>query len=282
MANTAIAVDGTHLRQERYADTIIQLYRKNQVVRNLFKRDFQGSPVAGAVKVPVRDTDVVLSNYNVASGVDLTQSATEYLTVAVDNHKAFSELIDGYEAVAVPDNVVAQRIESASYVMNQTLELDAISALVTDGTTESDTVALTESTVYKKIATSIKDIKKLGVDINDIKVIVSPETELLLQTDEKFSNTSGQLGAELVRDGVIGKIVGAEVRMSANFSDDVEYIVFATPWAQQIDEWMIDPNVVDIKDGKHVGASALQGRMVYANKLTRATACRVKTIILSV
>mgnify|MGYP001062519652 CR=1 FL=1 len=281
MANP-IATNGTHNRQERYADSIVKLFRKQLVVRSEFSRDYDGSPVAGAVKVPVRATDVALNNYDVVSGVSLTTSATTYLNIPVDNHKAINELIDGYEASAVPDNLIAQRLESGAYSIGTTLELNAINELVAHGTTEASTTALTESTAFKTIATSIKDVKKLGVDLMDVVVVVSPETELLLQTDDKFANTSGQLGAELVRNGVIGKIVGANVKMSANLPANVEYIVFAKPWVQAIDEWKVEPSVNDLMDGAHIGASALQGRMVYADKLTEATACRVKTIPASV
>ena len=277
MANP-IATNGTHYRQERYADSIVKLFRKNLVVRSEFMRDYEGSPVAGAVKVPVRATDVALANYDVASGVSLTQSATTYLNIPVDNHKAINELIDGYEASAVPDNLIAQRLESGAYSIGTTLELNAINELVTHGTTEASTTALTESTAFKTIATSIKDVKKLGVDLMDVVVVVSPETELLLQTDDKFANTSGQLGAELV----IGKIVGANVKMSANLPANVEYIVFARPWAQAIDEWKVEPSVNNLMDGAHIGASALQGRMVYTDKLTEATACRVKKTATSI
>lgn len=281
MANP-IGENGTHYRQERYADSIVKLFRKQLVVRSEFMRDYEGNPVAGAVQVPVRATDVALANYDVASGVSLTQSATTYLNIPVNNHKAINELIDGYEASAVPDNLIAQRIESGAYTIGTTLELNAINELVNNGTTETSTTALSESTAFKTIATSIKDIKKLGVDLMDIVVIVSPETELLLQTDDKFANTSGQLGAELVRNGVIGKIVGANVKMSSNLPTNVEYIVFARPWAQAIDEWKVEPSVNNLMDGTHIGASALQGRMVYADKLTEATACRVKTTATSV
>ena len=281
MANP-IATNGTHNRQERYAESIVKLFRKQLVVRNEFMRDYEGNPTAGAVNVPVRAVDVALNNYDVVNGVSLTTSATTYLNIPVNNHKAINELIDGYEASAVPDNLVAQRLESGAYTIGTTLELDAINELVDHGTTESSTTALTEETAFKTIATSIKDIKKLGVDLMDVVVIVSPETELLLQTDTKFANTSGQLGAELVRDGVIGKIVGANTKMSANLPANVEYIVFAKPWAQAIDEWKIEPSVVNIMDDAHVGASKLAGRMVYADKLTNALACRVKTVPASV
>lgn len=275
MANP-IGLNGTHYRQERYADSIVKLFRKQLVVRSEFSRDYEGSPVSGSVQVPVRGTDVSVANYDVTSGIDLTTSATTYLPILVNNHKGINELIDGYEANAVPDNLIAQRLESGAYQIGLTLEKNAISELEEEGTEESSSTALTDETAFKAIATSIKEVKKLGVDINDIVVIVSPDTELLLQTEDKFANTSGQLGAELVREGVIGKIVGARVKMSANLSDGVEYIVFAKSWAQAIDEWKVEPKIEDLKDGKHIGASALQGRMVYADKLTEATACRVK------
>jgi hypothetical protein len=281
MANP-IGLNGTHYRQERYADQIVKLFRKQLVVRNEFARDYEGSPVSGSVQVPVRATDVALANYDVVSGVSLTTSATTYLPILVNNHKAVNELIDGYEAQAVPDNLIVQRLESASYSTGLTLELNAIRELEDNGTTETSTTALSTSTAYSSIATSIKEVKKLGVDINDIVVIVSPDTELLLLTDEKFANTAGMLGAELVREGVIGKIAGARVKMSANLSATTEYIVFARPWAQAIDEWKIEPTIVNIMDDTHVGASKLAGRMVYADKLTEATACRVKTVASSI
>ena len=138
MANP-IATNGTHNRQERYADSIVKLFRKQLVVRSEFSRDYEGSPVAGAVKVPVRTTDVALNNYDVVSGVSLTTSATTYLNIPVDNHKAINELIDGYEASAVPDNLIAQRLESGAYSIGTTLELNAINELVTHGTTEAST-----------------------------------------------------------------------------------------------------------------------------------------------
>lgn len=281
MANP-IATNGTHYRQERYADSIVKLFRKQLVVRSEFMRDYEGNPTAGAVNVPVRAVDVALANYNVASGVSLTQSATTYLNIPVDNHKAINELIDGYEAAAVPDNLIAQRLESGAYSIGTTLELNAIAELENNGTTESSTIALSTSTAYSSIATSIKEVKKLGVDVNEMVVFVSPDTELLLLTDDKFANTAGTLGAELVREGVIGKIAGVRVKMSANLSATTEYIVLARQWAQAIDEWKIEPTVNNLMDGAHIGASALQGRMVYADKLTAATACRVKTISASI
>lgn len=207
----------------------------------------------------------------------MTQSATDYMPILIDQHKAFSELVDGYEAEAVPDNLRAQRLESAAYVTGKALELSAIAALVNGGTTEESTTATTEGNVYKTIATSVKTLKARGISTDDIRIAISADTELKLLTDDKFANTSGSLGAELVRNGVIGKINGVQVKPNYLLPENVEYIVYAPAWCQAIDEWKVAPAFNDIKDGKHVGASALQGRMIYKDVVTNALAVQVKT-----
>ena len=278
MANP-ISQNGTHYRQERYADAIKKLYRKPTFIRDWFNRDYEGEPTAGAVQVPVRDTDVALSTYDVVSGISLGTSATSYEQILIDGHKACNELIDGYEAAAVPDNLAAQRMESAAYVFGMTLEKDAIKALVNGGTTASSTSASTTDTVYANIVNEITELKKNGIEPDRIKIVVSAETEKLLLTDAKFANTSGTLGAELVRQGVIGKINGCEVKMSPVLDeyDNLEFIVFAQDYVFAIDEWKVAPMIVDLKDGAHIGASALQGRIIFKDYVARATAVRVKT-----
>ena len=276
MAN-AIATNGTHKRQERYADTIVKLMRKEFNIRNEFSRDYEGDPTAGAVNVPTRNGDITLSDYDILNGITMTQSATDYLQILVDGHKAFSELVDGYEAEAVPDNLKAQRLESAGYVVGKALEMSAIKALIDGGTTEASTSETTEDNVYKTIATSVKNLKARGISTNDLRIAVSADTELKLLTDSKFANTSGTLGAELVRNGVIGKINGVQVKPNYLLPENCEYIVYAPAWCQAIDEWKVAPAFNNIADGKHVGASALQGRMVYKDVVTNALAVQVKT-----
>lgn len=278
MANPKINGETNEL-QERYANTIKKLYRKPTFVREWFNRDFNGNPVAGAVEIPVRDTDVALSDYDVVDGVSLTTSATTYEKVLIDKTKSMNELIDGFEAEAVPDDLVAQRMESGSYSLAVALEKDAIKSLVDNGTTETSKTALTKDNAYSSISSSITKLKKLGIMVDRIKVAVSPDTEALLLNDAKFANTSGQLGAELVRSGVIGKINGAEVKMSPFIDDDenLEYIVFGQDYATAIDEFAVAPAINNLMDGKHIGASALQSRTVFKDYVSRKDAVRVKT-----
>ncbi len=252
--------------------------RPSLKIRNTFSRDYEGSPVAGAVKVPVRNTDVAINDYDVKDGASLSQSATSYKNIPVDNHKAINELIDGYEAQAVPDNLVAQRLESGAYSVAKTLEADAIEALL--GGTPSTQEDSTAENVYSNIVKDIAILAKKGIDKNRMYVAIDYATETLLLTDEKYSNTASQIGAELARNGVVGKINGVNVIVQDLEKDkndkNVEYIVYGVDWTQAIDEWKVEPTINDLKDGSHIGASALQGRMVYTDVLTNAEAVIVK------
>jgi len=279
-ANPLLPTNGTNELQERYATNILKVLRKINNLRMMAGRDYEGSPKAGAVQIPVRDTEVAVADYDVASGTSLTTSATSYLQVLVDKNKAVNELIDGYEPQAVPDNIVAQRIDSAGYSMARTAELDFITALKT-GTAETSTTALTNSTAYNSISASIGELLKLGIDINTIKVAVTTDVEGLLLTDTKYTNTASSVGSERAAMGVVNRIRGAEVLRSDNLglintTNNVEYIVFSTDYAQAGDEWKVMPTIEKLADGAHIGSSALQGRWVYFNKLTRATGARIK------
>lgn len=186
-------------------------------------------------------------------------------------------VIDGYEAEAVPDNIRANRIEAAGYSLGLKKENMAITALVSNGTTSSDTTALTEQTVYKKIATEVKNMKARNMDVSQMRIVVDAETELLLLTDEKFANTSGQLGAELIREGVIGKINGVPVKTNYQLPNNVEFIIYDKRFIQKYEVWAVEPTINNLADRKHIGASALQGREVGGLKVTNALGVQIKT-----
>jgi len=290
MANPKLPTDGTHELRERYAADIVALKRKENVVRELFGRDYQGDPRGGSVMIPKRPTEVSAGAYDVVTGKALGTGTTAYEQVLVDEHIAVNELIDGYEADAVPDNLIAQRLDSAAYSLGRTQELYAIQVLEGSGTLEDTATETAKADMYETILTSIKNVKKLGIGISDIKVVISDETWVKLLTDVKFSNTAGTLGAEAIRSGVVGRIGGADVVTSSNLMDlnttfdedgthDVttEYVVFSPLWAQTVEDWVVLPAINDLKNGTHIGASALQGRIVYKDVLLDATTCRVKT-----
>ena len=250
--------------------------RPSLKIRNTFSRDYIGNPTAGAVNVPVRNTDVTMRDYDIKNGLALEQSATDYKNIPITKNKGLNELIDSYEAAAVPDNLMAQRLESASYSSAKTLEDDAILALTTTNTASTQPDC-TKENVYENIVKDIANIAKLGVDKNRMYVAISYDVESMLLTDEKYSNTASQIGAELAREGVVNKINGVKV-ITQDLGESVEYIVYATEWCQAIDEWKVNPVVVDLTTGssEYIGASALKGRFVYEDVVTDAKAVIVK------
>lgn len=276
MANP-IAINGTHKRRETYANEVLAMAKAKVNIYEDFSTDYEIDGATGAIKVPTRDAEVTISNYDILNGVELTQSATDYVDLPVDKNYAINELIDGYEAEAVPDNIRANRIEAAGYSLGLKKENMAIAALVNGGTISADTTALTEQTAYKKIATEIKNMKARNMELSQMRVVVDAETELLLLTDEKFANTAGQLGAELVREGVIGKINGVPVKPNYLLPENVEFIVYDKRFAQKYEVWAVEPTIKDINDDKHIGASHLIGREVGGLKITNALGVQIKT-----
>ena len=256
MANP-IAINGTHKRRETYATEVLAMAKSQVNIYEDFSTDYEIDGATGAIKVPTRDATVTISDYDILNGVSLTQSATDYVDLPVDKNYAINELIDGYEAEAVPDNIRANRIEAAGYSLGLKKENMAIATLVNGGTTSSDTTALTEQTVYKKIATEVKNMKARNMDVSQMRIVVDAETELLLLTDEKFANTSGQLGAELIREGVIGKINGIPVKANYLLPENVEFVIYDKRFIQKYEVWGVEPTINNLADGKHIGASEL-------------------------
>ena len=276
MANP-IAINGTHKRRETYADEVLAMAKSKINIYEDFSTDYEIDGATGAIKVPTRSATVTISDYDILNGVQLTQSATDYVDLPVDKNYAINELIDGYEAEAVPDNIRANRIEAAGYSLGLKKENMAINALVTDGTTSADTTALTEQTAYKKIAAEVSNMKKRNMEVSQMRIVVSADTELLLLTDEKFANTSGQLGAELIREGVIGKINGVPVKANYLLPENVEFVIYDKRFIQKYEVWAVEPSIKDINDDKHIGASHLVGREVGGLKVTNALGVQVKT-----
>lgn len=267
---------GTHKRKETYADEVLTIARLETNIYDDFSTDYERDEVTGQINVPTRNGDVKVSDYDIKNGIELTQSATDYLPLPIDKDYGINELIDGYEADAVPDNIRAQRVESAGYSIGQKKEDMAIAELK-KGTKSTDTDTLTEANVYKKIAFEVKNMKKRGMKVNEMRIALSSETELLLLTDEKFSNTSSTIGAELIREGVIGKVAGVATKPNYHLDEEgIDFVIYDKRFCQKYEVWKKEPSINELKDGKHIGASALQGRQVGGLMVTNALGVQLR------
>lgn len=267
----------SHELQERYSKLVLAKLRKTSIFISLFNTRYEGTPTAGAVKIPVRDTEVAVGDYNKQSGGELSFGSTTYKTLPIDKDKYVNELIDGYEAAAVPDNLVADRLDSAGYSMGISLDSDLVDELVKNGTASTNTTALTKSTVYESVVDEVQKLKKLGLNVNEMWLAVTNETYGLLLKCPEFVKAS-DLGDKVVQNGQVGRFAGLDVYETNNIPDEsnIEYIIGNKVFCHFVDEWLKKVSLEDLKDGKHIGASALQGRRVYGKMVSRSNTVTLK------
>ena len=141
-----------HTAQERYSDLVLAKLRAELVLADgfVFNNDYEGDPKAGAVKIPTRDTEVTVSDYDKANGISATTGSTSYTALLIDKDKAVNEIIDGYDAASVPDNLVADRLDSAGYSLARQLDTDGATVLLA-GATVTNVASLTKDNIYANI-----------------------------------------------------------------------------------------------------------------------------------
>lgn len=269
-----------HTLQERYSQLVDIKLRALLVKKDgvIFNNRYEGDPKAGKVKVPVRDTEVTVAQYDKATGISATQGTTTYLDVPIDKDYAVNEIIDGYDAAAVPDNLTADRLDSASYALALQMEKDATAVLESGATQYDDTTALTKDNIYEKIVGVRTSMSKANVPNDNRRwLLVTPDVYALVITSPEFIKASN-LGDAVVQTGAVGRISGFNV-----FEDNTltaastEFIAGHPDWCTRVKEWAVDVHVQDINgSGKYIGASAVQGRKIYAHKVTKASTLFIK------
>ena len=71
-----------HEHQERYSRLVDAKLRATLVKKDgvIFNNRYEGDPKAGAVKIPVRDTEVAVGAYNKQNGANMTHGDTAYIS----------------------------------------------------------------------------------------------------------------------------------------------------------------------------------------------------------
>lgn len=280
-----------HELQERYSGMVDEKLRATLVTKDnlIFNTRYEGNPKAGMVKVPVRDTEVEVKKYDKVKGVDITESTTSYFDLPIDNDEAVNELVDGYDASAVPDGIVAERIDSAGYSLGLSIDAKSIKALETTAgvTIASSKTAVTETTAYKQVLAAKRAQSRTGVPHNGRWLIASPEFMEMLLQDDHFVR-QGDLSQQLVMQGAVGKIAGYTVFESNNtmFEDTelvsgkkttTEFICGHPNWCHRVQEWSVPVELKPLSNN-YIGASAVQGRKVYGIGISKPQTVYVKRV----
>ena len=263
-----------HDLQERYAKMVLAKIRKELVLKDgvVFNNDYEGDPKAGAVKIPSRDSEVTVSDYDKANGISASSGSTTYITMNIDQDKAVNEVIDGYDAQAVPDNLVADRLDSAGYALAKAEDTAGGNVLVTAATKVSE-ATLTKDNIYAKIVDLRTRMSKANIP-NDGKryLLVTPDTLALILKAPEFIKAS-DLGDAVVQTGAVGKIAGFLVIEWNDETANLAMVAGHPKFATRVREFSVPVHVQDLNgSGNYIGASAVQGREVFGHKVTRSVA----------
>lgn len=282
-----------HTAQERYAQLVDAKLRSTLVTKDnlIFNNRYEGDPKAGKVKIPVRDTEVEVKDYDKAAGVNASAGSTTYADLAVDHDEAVNEIIDGFDAASVPDGIVAERLDSAGYSLGLSMDKASMEALqsAADANISATKTACTAATAYKEALAAKRVLSRAGVPNEGRWMIASPEyLELLLQ-DPLFVK-QGDLSQELVQAGAVGKVAGFTVFESNNLDFEsttrvaskkttTEFLCGHPNWCHRVQEWQVPVHLQDLAgSGKFIGASAVQGRKVYGLKVSKPKTLYIKRV----
>lgn len=281
-----------HLAQERYSSLVLAKLRASLVTKDevIFNTNYEGDPKAGIVKIPVRDAEVAVSDYNKATGISGATGSTTYLSLPITKDRAVNEIIDGFDAQSVPDKLVADRLDSAGYSIGSDVDKYSIGILEAGGTVIAAKTALTKSTVYDQFVDMATALTEANVPMSGRYAIVSPSVYALLLKDTTNFIRQGDLSTEMMATGAIGQIAGLAVYVSNNLmkanttisagkSTTTEIIAGHPMFATRVNEFSVPVHLQDLNgSGKYIGASAIQGRLVYDAKVLRATAIQIKRV----
>lgn len=265
-----------HEHQERWSKLVLAKLRQDLVLKDgvVFNNDYEGSPAAGVVKIPQRDEEVVVSDYDKANGINGTHGSTAYVNMPITKDKAVNEVIDGYDAAAVPDNLVADRLDSAAYSMAKQIDADGGTTLLAGATVDNETL-LTKDNIYSVIVDIRTRMNKANIP-NDGKryLLVTPDAMALILKSPEFIAASS-LGDDVKQTGAIGKIAGFLVIEWNDSTANLQMVAGHPRFATRAMEFAVDIHLQDLAgSGKYIGASAVQGRKVYDHKVLRSVAIR--------
>jgi hypothetical protein len=309
-----------HNLRQRYADLIAAKLRATLVTKDnqIFNTFYEGSPLAGAVKIPVRDGETVVGDYSTTnlSGNTIKYGSTTYITAVIGNDKYVNEFIDGYEADAVPDNLIADRLDSAGYSLAATADTDGLLTLVRGvqgldraGSSFASTDPRYQKAGYVKAMTALTGsgslsatdayelVLELWQKLDEANVpqegrylIVNPEARRLILSSNKAIRQS-DLSQEKIDKGIIAEIGGFDVYQSNRIPNGAKITISGTDYegkvamlaghpqyATRIEEWRFLPQLVNLDGDQNViGGSAIKGRLVLTHEVIKPEAFAMVT-----
>ena len=156
------------------------------------------------------------------------------------------------------------------------VEKDGTACLESAATALGDTTAITPETIYGLIVDARTAMGNAYVPNDGRRWLAATPTTLgiILKSPEFISASS--LGDEVKQTGALGRIAGFNVYEDPTLSATTDFIVGHPDWCHFVEEWKVPIAINNLADGKHIGASAVQGRSVYGFLVSKAKTLYIK------
>ena len=276
-----------------YGRIVVAKLRAQLQTRALFNENYRGNAAAGAVMIPTTP-ETTLINYNKTSIGSNTVSYADnaYINCLVDQDKALSKYIDGYQASALPYDVVIDELEKAGYAFAKDEDSHAITVLknAIDGNDKNGNafvqgdpryqkagtvVSLSTSDIYEKVVEIFGAQTDKGVDTRNRWMLVNGTGYGKILASNKAIRQS-DLSQEIVMRGAIASIGGYEVYLTGNLTGqhgtgqtakDIYAIFGHRDFCTRVEAFVQEPFFIDGNyDANVVGGSFIKGRFVFTHE----------------
>ena len=267
--------------QDRYS-ALVEAKLKAEIVQKdgiVWNNNYEGDPKAGAVKIPVRGAASVVS-YDKQNGATKSFTDGSYDTLTINKDYAVNEVIDGYDIDAVPDNIVADRIDAAGEALALQMNSDGTVELLDKATVVGQSTATSASNIYDRLVDIGTAMTKAKVPATGRWALINPDTMAFVRKSSQFTAAS-QLGDTVKQSGAVGMIAGFTVFEDATLPAHANAICGHKNWCCRVKEWARDvrPQSLD-GSGTYIGAVAIQGRKIYGHKVTNSAAVQMDSGVL--
>ena len=278
-----------------YGRIVVAKLRQRLVTRTLFNENYRGQANAGAVMIPVTP-EVSLFDYNKGAISSNTVGYVEnnYINCLVDKDKAKITYIDGYQASALPYNVIMDELEKTGYAIAKAEDDHAIATLkyAINGKDKGGSnafgsgdphyqktgtvVSVGASDIYDVLTGAFATMTTKGVPTDGRWLIAGPTCLQLILSSNKAIRQS-DLSQELVMAGAVAQIAGFAVFTTGNLTgtqvvSEAEKNIYAIAghkdFCTRVESFDYEPFVVDgNSDASVVGGSFIKSRIVFTHEV---------------
>lgn len=171
-----------------------------------YSDEFQGDASgAGAVKVFRLAAKAAKDPKTPASDFEHGKAENELIPILLNNAQQESTKIYNVQAQAVPYDMADAHLSQSTLVCREGWQQSGLACLVREGTTMTDTEAITKENIISKIIAGRKSIRKQKASANVVLASVETYSTMLEIAGDKFIP---EKNAEILRTGQMGYYLG--------------------------------------------------------------------------